>query len=383
MQAEPGPATARATVVADDCPGFPGCQPAPLRSNLEEMKTGRILAFLALALVLSSLVVRLIRARPDAPGTATDYQHIVTILTYSSLGSDGGFLSKVKAGFEAQSGGCSIQVETTLGANQIQSYLEEPRQQERIDVVMGVDEILFARSKQFFYPLNPIPVKYQTVVAARAKDGYYPTDHAALSMIYRKADFGPRKLPVPRQLKDLLDPRLKGKFIVQDPRVSSPGLWFFLFTDRIVKTEALAKQWLSVAPSWDASYKMFAAGEAPMVWSYVTSLAYHASQKQGDQYAHVEFAEGLPVQVEGLAVVNRSGNPYDAKPCVRKWVEYVLSPAVQTRLSETQFMLPAVEGAPVPEFLKMVPVPARPAVLDLSLEKVESIVNGFGRAASR
>jgi thiamine transport system substrate-binding protein len=271
----------------------------------------------------------------------------------------------------------------TLGATQVLSYLEEPKQQERIDVVMGLDEILFARAKQYLYPLNPVEAKYQPLIAPRAKDGFYPTDHAALSMIYKKSEFGSGKLPVPKKLADLLDPKLKGKFIVQDPRVSSPGMWFFLFADQIVKTEALSKQWLSVSPSWDASYKMFIAGEAPMVWSYVTSLAYHASQKQGDQYAHVEFEEGLPIQVEGMGVLNRTGNPYQAKPCVQKWVEFVLSPEAQTKLADAQWMLPAVAAAKVPEFLSMVPTPKKAAVMNLSIEHVDSLVSHFGRAASR
>lgn len=310
-----------------------------------------------------------------------DYSNIVTILTYSTLGSKDGFLARVRDDFKNKSG-CSLQIELTLGAAQVLAYLEEPKQRERIDVVMGLDEILFGRSKQYYHPVNAVSAKYLPLLKARATNGFYPTDYAALSMIYIKSEFGPGKAPVPKKLSDLLDPKLKKKFIVQDPRVSSPGLWFFLFADQIVKTDALAKQWLAVAPSWDASYKMFLAGEAPMVWSYVTSLAYHASQKQLDQYGYVDFQEGLPVQVEGMGVVNRSGDPFKAKPCVQKWVEYVLTPETQTKLAEAQWMLPALAGAPIPSFLSMVPATKKAAVMNQSIDRVDEIVTHFGRAAA-
>ncbi|MBS1958699.1 MAG: thiamine ABC transporter substrate-binding protein [Bdellovibrionales bacterium] len=304
-----------------------------------------------------------------------DPRKTVTILTYSTLGSKGGFLKKVQEEFQTQSG-CTLNIETTLGAAQVLSYLEEPKQQAYVDVVMGIDEILFGRAKDYFYPASPVTVKYQPLIAPHAQAGFYPTDHAALSMIYKKSEL---KAP-PRKLTDLLKPEFKKKFIVQDPRVSSPGMWFFLFTDQIVKTQDLAKQWLAVSPSWDASYKMFIAGEAPMVWSYLTSLAYHASKGEGDKYGYVDFQEGLPLQIEGLAVVKKSVNPYDAKPCVKQWVEFVLKPENQTKLSDAQWMMPAVEGAAVPKFLSMVPTPKKAAVLDISIDKVDDIVSHFGRA---
>jgi thiamine transport system substrate-binding protein len=156
-------------------------------------------------------------------------------------------------------------------------------------------------------------------------------------------------------------------------------MWFFLFIDRIVKIEALSKQWLAIAPSWDASYKMFLAGEAPMVWSYLTSLAYHASQGDFEKYGYVEFREGLPIQVEGMAVIRKAGNPFEQRPCIQPWLDFVLSNEGQKLLSETQFMLPALQDAPIAKFLAQVPTPKKAAVLKLGLDVVDPLISNFGK----
>ena len=240
------------------------------------------------------------------------------ILTYSSLGSKGGFLDSVKTDFEASSQ-CSLTVVTTLGATQVLSYLDEERQKKELDLVMGMDPLLFERAKSAFYLADPPSVSPNQVVLPVLKGhfptGFIPVDYGALSFIYRKADLKGKNLPV--HLADILKPEFKKKWVVQDPRASSPGMLFFLFADSLmIRISDLSHAWTTLAPSWDSSYKMFLAHDTSMVWSYLTSLAYHASKGELDQYGAIEFKEGYPLQIEGMAVLNRVGNPYIANPCL-------------------------------------------------------------------
>jgi thiamine transport system substrate-binding protein len=305
----------------------------------------------------------------------------IRILTYSSLGSKGGFLESVKEEFKTVSQ-CSIEIETTLGAAQVLSYLDEPKQRDRIDLVMGVDQLLFERAKSAFYLADP-PATHPKemvlpVLKEHAQPGFIPVDYGALSFIYRKADLKGKTLPT--NLSDLLKPEFKHKWIVQDPRASSPGMLFFLFADStLVRIKDMKKQWATLAPSWDASYKMFLAHDSSMVWSYLTSLAYHASKGELDQYGYLDFKEGLPLQIEGMAVLNRVGNPYTANPCLEKWVQFILKPETQSKLVAKQFMMPVVPNVTLPKFFENVPAIKKAANLEFTLEKVDQLVSRFGR----
>ena len=305
----------------------------------------------------------------------------VEILTYSSLGSKGGFIEAVKEAFKKETG-CELRVETTLGAAQILSYLEEPKQRDRIDLVMGIDELLFERAKSSFYlgaiSGAPILPRLIPLIQKRALPGFIPIEYGALSFIYRKSDFK-NGLTVPTQLSDLLKPELKRKWIVQDPRASSPGMLFFLFADSILKISEMKKQWVTLAPSWDASYKMFLAKDAPLVWSYLTSLAYHASKGEQDQYGFVDFKEGLPLQLEGMAILNHVGDPLKANPCLEQWIQYVLRPEIQTKLVERQWMMPVVAGVKLPPFFDRVPEVKKMAPLPLQMQKVDDLISHFGK----
>jgi thiamine transport system substrate-binding protein len=306
----------------------------------------------------------------------------VTVLTYSSLGSRGGYLESIQKDFKAKSA-CDLKIETTLGAAQILSYLEEPKQRQRIDLVMGIDELLYERARNYLYisPVASANLNLNFVEALRGRTplGFYPIDYGALTFIYNKEEVKKKKIKVPSTLKDFLKPEMKHNFIVQDPRVSSPGLLFFLFSESVLKISELKKQWLTLAPSWDSSYKMFLQKDAPFVWSYLTSFAYHASKHEEKSYGYVDFKEGLPLQVEGLALVNRIGNPFQENPCDEKFIQYVLSNEGQTRLVEKQWMMPSIKDVPLPELFKSVPPVKKVASIPLQVDHVDQFISKFAR----
>ncbi len=305
----------------------------------------------------------------------------VRVLTYSSLGGKGGFLESIAAEFKERSQ-CELKIETTLGAAQVLSYLEEPKQRERLDLVMGLDEILFERAKSFLYQgdLSALGLKEKLnpLLRDRLKPGFIPIDYGALSFIYRKSDFKEGQ-KLPSSLSDLMKPELKKKWIIQDPRASSPGMLFFLFSDSILKISEMKRQWVTLAPSWDSSYKMFLAHDASLVWSYLSSLAYHASKGEQDQYSFIDFKEGLPLQVEGMGILNQVGNPLVSNPCVERFIQFVLDSKVQSKLVEKQWMMPALQNVTVPKIFESVPQVRKAATLSMSLENVDHLISRFGK----
>jgi thiamine transport system substrate-binding protein len=302
----------------------------------------------------------------------------VTVLSYSSLASQGGFLKTVAEPFRAESG-CELKVETTLGATQMEALLKEPKTRGGIDVVMGLDEPTFARVMRYLSPEDfsslGLSKRILPELSKHVHPGWIPLDYSALSFVYRIADF-PQTKALPKSRRDLLGSALRKKFIVQDPRASSPGQLFFLFLQGSVGIRELRDRWLTLAPSWDSSYQMFLAGEAPMVWTYLTSLAYHASKGERDRLGYVDFEEGLPIQVEGMAVVQRK-EPSPRNPCVDSWIRYVLKPENLALLAQKQWMFPVYQSVTIPPFFQHVPAVRRIFELESDARVVDAQMKSF------
>ena len=280
----------------------------------------------------------------------------VRIAAPAVLSAQGGFLPAVKEAFEKESG-CALEIEAVDGASGLVSLLSSAGGAARIDAVMGIDEMVFervrSRLEEGAFPEPGLSLKVLPVLAGRLKPGFVPLVYQALSFVYRKGAF--KNTAVPGKLADLLKPALKKKFILQDPRSSVQGMMFFLFA-KSLPVRALRAQWAALAPGWDAGYKRFLEGEAPLVWSPLSALAYHASKGQEGDYGFVDFEEGLPLQIEGMARVRRSG---PRKPCVDSWLGFLLKPAVLADLAARQWMLPAWQEVRVPPFFDRIPPPER------------------------
>ncbi|MBU6153135.1 MAG: thiamine ABC transporter substrate-binding protein [Bdellovibrionales bacterium] len=300
----------------------------------------------------------------------------LVVLSYSSLGATGGFLPKVAERFKAHSG-CALRLETTLGATQMVALLSDPKLRSSIDVVMGVDELLQERLKGEWvtddFPWLKLGERLLPMLSERVRPGWIPIDFGALTFIYRKSAL--KGIAPPKSLKDLLSPGLRKKFILQDPRASSPGMLFFLFSQDFVRISELRSAWLALAPSWDSSYQMFLSGDAPMVWSYLSSLAYHASKGELSDYGAVFFEEGLPLQVEGMGIVRQDRD----NPCVRKWIEFMMKPEVLAEIAEKQWMWPAFRDVRLPRFFDQVPQIGKSARFNLDVKSLDGLLSRFGK----
>ena len=94
---------------------------------------------------------------------------------------------------------------------------------------------------------------------------------------------------------------------------------------------------LTVTPGWSEAYGLFTNGEAPMVLSYTTSPAYHAIAEGTERYRAAAFEEGHYLQVE-VAGITTTGA---ANPLAARFMAFMLSPAFQDTIPETNWMFPA------------------------------------------
>ncbi len=179
-----------------------------------------------------------------------------------------------------------------------------------------------------------------------------PIDWAPLGFLYRKS----KVQNPPTSLQDLLKPEFKKQMSFQDPRTSTPGLYFlgWVFaafekgaTDYLQK---LKNQVYSVSPSWTAAYGLFQRDWVQLTLSYQTSLIYHRLEEKNTDIEFAVFSEGHPVQTE------YAGVPANCKQCdlAAKWTAFLHEPESQKIIMNQNYMFPilpeVMEGS---EFAKL------------------------------
>lgn len=213
------------------------------------------------------------------------------------------------------------------------------------DVVMGLDQYDISRlsSKITWREVDrPGHINYVSEVKPVSNEkNFIPYDWAPLTFVVRK-NFSTKII----NLNDLLNPELKNKIALQDPRTSSPGLQFLIWLfeskspDESVRLlKSLNEQVHSYSPSWSASYGLFKNNQADLVFSYVTSPLYHVVEEKDDNYTGLEPAEALPAQVEF------AGIPMTCKNCeaAEIFLNFLLSEEAQKIIMSKNYMLPVIE----------------------------------------
>lgn len=264
----------------------------------------------------------------------------LTIYTYDSFAADWGPGPKVEEAFEAT---CECDLEFVPAADGVALLNRLRLEGERIeaDIVLGLDTNLMADAKAtgLFAPHNlDIDDRY-TVPGGFFDDTFVPFDYGYFAIVYDTQTI----TNPPTSMEAFLngDPALK--IAVQDPRTSTPGLGLMLWLKNLYGDEApaayakLAERTLTVTPGWSEAYGLFTDGEVPMVLSYTTSPAYHMIAEEDDRYQAMAFDEGHYVQIEVAAQTTKGA----ANPLAAQFLDFMTSPAFQSIIPETNWMMPA------------------------------------------
>jgi len=283
------------------------------------------------------------------------------VLTYDSLAASDGLGPVLFAGFEKQCG-CKVRVQSVGDAAQMVSRLELEKAQGGIesDVLVGIDQTLWPSLRGSAIDLG---VRFPLAgELGKFEPGFVPLDWGVMALMVDSERAG-QPAEFPRSWRDLGKTQLKKRFILQDPRTSTPGLGFVWgATAALGESEAknffaaIRSQWLTLAPGWSGAYGLFLRGEAPFVWSYTTSEAYHRQQEQKsgsrNRYRALVFDEGNPLQVEGAVAVRKS-------ELARKFLQFMVSPPVQAEIPLKQWMYPARKGIRLPPSFERLPMAKR------------------------
>ena len=232
------------------------------------------------------------------------------------------------------------------------------------DIIIGVDNNLLSKvlKNDLFIPYKPAGLeKVNPDLIFDKSHHVIPYDYSFFSLVY---DSNKIKNP-PKSLDELLDPKYKKSLIVMDPRTSSPGLGFLMWTVKC-KGDGYRDYWkklmpnvLTVSESWSSGYGLFTSGEAPMVISYTTSPAYHVEYEMDDHIKTVVFAEGNYMQTEGIGILKNAPHMDAAK----KFMDFVLTEDFQEALPLTNWMYPVID-IQLPASYISAPISDKPLLLE-------------------
>jgi thiamine transport system substrate-binding protein len=276
-----------------------------------------------------------------ALSTSAAAKDTLTIYTYESFTSDWGPGKAIAANFE-KTCNCDINWVTLPDGVAILNRLKLEGRSTDADVVLGLDTNLTdeARHLGIFAP-HGVDSRSTKVPGGWSDPDFLPFDYAHFAIVY---DTEKIKSP-PKSLDELVHGGGTEKIILEDPRTSTPGLGFLLWMKSVYGDKA-ADAWkalkpriLTTTPGWSEAYALFTKGEASMVFSYVTSPAYHMEVDNNERYQAAEFAEGHYLQIEVAGAIAASPE----LPLAKKFLAFMETPSFQNEIPATNWMWPAGE----------------------------------------
>ena len=267
---------------------------------------------------------------------------ILRVFSYGSFTSSYGPGPQLKSEFEKK---CDCIVEFIEGADAgiLLQRLKIEGEGLGADVILGLDQFDLSRAQREFSwkKLNVGSVSFHPrVKQALAVPEFVPYDWGILSFVARSELSDP-----PKKLDDLLSPVWRGRFALQDPRTSSPGLQFVMWVlhEKGEKAgfdylEKVLKNAHSVSGSWSQSYSLFQKRQVDLVFSYSTSVMYHLIEEKDPNYQALEFQERHPEQFEFMAI------PQYCRECdlAQDFIRFMLEPESQKILINKNYMLPVI-----------------------------------------
>ncbi|GAK52914.1 bacterial extracellular solute-binding protein, putative [Candidatus Moduliflexus flocculans] len=279
---------------------------------------------------------------------AEDAQGLV-VYAYDSFISWGLAEATIHA-FE-QANNCNVTLVGVGDAGQVLNRAILEKDAPQADVIVGIDNTYIAKALQHDI-LEPYQSPMLEVIpdALRFDPSFHltPFEYGFIAFVY---DTQTIQTP-PASLNALTDPQWKEKIILEDPRTSSPGVAFLLWTIAVFGEEGYLDYWKRLQPSlltitsgWDSAYGMFTNGEAPMVLSYATSPAYHVETEQSTRYQAVPSEEGYYRQIEGVGILKGTKH----RALAEKFIDFMLTDEFQQEIPLTQWVFPVNKHVELPK----------------------------------
>ena len=293
-----------------------------------------------------------------------DSIQILNVYCYDSFKSEWGPGPAIIKAFTEETG-IQVTLHAPGDAVMVLNQLILEKSNPRADVVIGLDSSLLERTIN-----EDILQSYESPnLTGIPKHLLFDPDYQLLPYDYGHFAINYDSLNMdnpPGSLEELTKEEYKGKIILMDPRTSTPGLGFLLWTVAVYEDgwmnywNRLKPSILTVSDGWSQGYALYTAGEAPMILSYGTSPVYHIEYENSSRFKALEFSDGHIQQIEGMGIV-KGTNKQSAS---ENFIDFILELDSQRVLAMHNIMLPVKENVSLPPSFNMALRPSK--VLELS-----------------
>jgi thiamine transport system substrate-binding protein len=304
-------------------------------------------------------------------GTAKETLVVYTYNSFVSWGPAG----ELKEAFEARYD-CNLEFVTAGGGKATLSRLLAERESGGTDAdlfMAEVNDVPRIATYDLFLPVTVEGVPNLAFVPQDLLLGQtaelVPYEYGYITLTYDSQVLNEEDLP--KRLEDLADPFYKGKLVCEDPRTSSTGFSFLLWTIAHFGEEGYLDFWRSLAPTlltitqgWSEAWTLLTHDEAPIVVSFSTDTAYGAMYEDSLRYrAFAPGGQGYRT-IYGVGIVRETDQPELAKA----FIDLLLSKEIQELLPRTEIMFPANETAELPEeYHEHAVIPSYPLMLPIAM----------------
>ena len=312
---------------------------------------------------LATLLLTLLLLGAIGASKPVKAQEELTVYSYDSIEW---WMKEIVPIFE-QKYGVKVNLVLIGDAGEVLNRLILEKDNPQADVVVGIDNSYLAKAidagiLEPYKPANADVIPGWIVEKFDPSYHLTPYDYGYIAINYRK-DMVQNP---PTSLEDLTKPEWKGKLIIEDPRTSSPGMAFLLWTiavygdDWLNYWEKLKENDVQIVEGWSAAWEAFTKGEYPLVLSYATSPAATVYYDNNTNVGAVAFKEGNYLQIEGAGIVKGAKHPELAK----KFIEFLISEGAQEKLPLNQWMYPVNKNVQTPEVFKYAVKIDKPVTVD-------------------
>lgn len=176
-----------------------------------------------------------------------------------------------------------------------------------------------------------------------------PYEHSYITLVYDSQVLTVEDVPL--TFEQLLDPKYEKMLILEDPRTSSVGLAFLLWTIHQYGDSGYLDYWrkllpnvLTITQGWSAAYDLFLAGEAPIVASFSTDTAYSVIEEGSARYRVMLLNSQGYRNIYLMGIVQGT----EQEELSKELLNFVLSLEVQEKILTTEWVFPANRATLLP-----------------------------------
>ncbi len=302
--------------------------------------------FITLITAISQLYAS---GQTEAEQSNSETSETLVVYSYDSFASEWGAGPSIIAEFEAEYG-IKVELHAPGDGVVVLSQLILEKENPKADVVVGLDNNLLARTlaEGILEPYKtPELSKISSNLQFDESNHLTPYDFGFFAICYDKENIS----NLPKSLEDLTKEEYKDSLILMDPRTSSPGLGFLLWTisvygdDYLEYWDRLKPSILTITEGWSSGYGLFTQEEAPFVLSYSTSPVYHVEYEETTRFGALEFEEGNYEHIEGMGIIKGTDN----REAAEKFIDFMLTDSSQKTLAMSNIMYPSVSATELPD----------------------------------